>query len=295
MKRTIILLTRSLFKNFRSYEKAAFIYLISTALLALLRQDLVEGWRVVILLHTILISIILLLTRRKKTNNPYLSFLRDWYVLLFTPFLFKEISVLSKALFSYYPESFLISLEINLKMFYLNYLSFIKPAYWLTELMSITYLSYYILILTIGLKIRSKNSDDAFEFYMFKITLTLFICYYLFILMPARGPHHSLYGSHPGNLNGGFFYQAILFVQSQGSAVGAAFPSAHVAVAWTSLFALRKNQRLFYKITLPIIILLTISAFYLRYHYVIDAVAGFVIAVILEKLYSRKNTVNLQI
>ncbi len=289
MKQTIMVLARSLLHSFRSYEIAALIYLSSTAILAIIARSHIDGWSSIILLHTIFVSIIILLNKIDSHNSVFLSILRDWYILLFIPFLFRELTVLSKSIFPYYPEPFLISLEAKLELLYKKYFSFFEPRFWLTELMSFAYWSYFPLIPAIGLRIRNKDGGRGFEFYILKISLTLFICYGLFILMPARGPHHSSFGSHPESLNGGIFYHVILYMQNQGSAVGAAFPSAHVTVSWISVFALRKTERCLYRITASLVFLLTISAFYLRYHYVLDALAGYVLAIGLERIYSKVN------
>jgi membrane-associated phospholipid phosphatase len=79
----------------------------------------------------------------------------------------------------------------------------------------------------------------------------------------------------------------VLWVQKQSSVVGAAFPSSHVAAAWALWLTLRKDFRTALWLLLPVVVLLTVSTFILQYHYVVDAAAGILLALVFEWLMAR--------
>ncbi|MDP3048011.1 MAG: phosphatase PAP2 family protein, partial [Thermodesulfovibrionales bacterium] len=59
-----------------------------------------------------------------------------------------------------------------------------------------------------------------------------------------------------------------------------AIPSGHTGVALTVLCLAYNYKRTLFRIYLPVVILLLFSTVYCRYHYVVDVIAGVVLAVI---------------
>ncbi len=60
-----------------------------------------------------------------------------------------------------------------------------------------------------------------------------------------------------------------------------AFPSGHTAVALVSLFYAGKfRERVLFGILVPCVAALIVSTVYLRYHYVIDVIAGIALAAV---------------
>jgi membrane-associated phospholipid phosphatase len=79
----------------------------------------------------------------------------------------------------------------------------------------------------------------------------------------------------------------IATLQNYVSVVGAAFPSSHVAVAWVAVLTLRDEHRVAFWSLIPLLIALTLSIFFLQYHYVLDAVFGVLLAAAFEWLWRR--------
>jgi hypothetical protein len=166
------------------------------------------------------------------------------------------------------------------------------PA-WFVELMAFSYWSYYPIILGItayyyflhaqGVRRRSLNFVD----FMNRLCLAFYLCYLLFIIIPARSPRHALNLDNQLNLTGGPFFNFIATMQNYVSVVGAAFPSSHVVVAWVAVLTLRDEHRLVFWSLAPLVIALTLSIFILQYHYVLDAIFGVILALIFEWFWER--------
>ena len=99
------------------------------------------------------------------------------------------------------------------------------------------------------------------------------------MLVPATGPaiafpslfHHALSGSTYENITG---------LIDTARAPRDVFPSLHVGISFVVwLYAWRNSRRLFW-ILAPLILSLWVSTIYLRYHYLVDCLAGFILALL---------------
>jgi hypothetical protein len=99
-----------------------------------------------------------------------------------------------------------------------------------------------------------------------------------YVFLPARGPAFFHEADYRVALSGGYFYGLVLRgVEATGGLQGA-FPSLHVGGSlYLCLFELRTN-RLRGLIYLPLVLLIYVATLVLRYHYVVDLLAGTVIA-----------------
>lgn len=264
------------------YEIITLVYLLLTAVLALITR--VSHWQDILLLHGGLIALIFLFSSLPTEKYKLLQFLRDWYLIMSFPFVFKELTYLSTALFPYYLEPLFIQSDLLLDALILEPIGF-QPTFWLNEFMAFAYWTYYPLVPLVGFILYAKAPRSEFLRYMFRLCATFLICYVLYILMPVRGPHHAMLNHNPADLDGGLFLSLVLLIQGKGQTVGAAFPSSHVAAAWICVFALRQIDKRWYIILTLLVSVLSVSVFYLRYHYMVDAIAGFVLALGLQRLY----------
>jgi membrane-associated phospholipid phosphatase len=146
---------------------------------------------------------------------------------------------------------------------------------WVADLLALAYISYYFipLILIIILYISGKEK----EFFITVATLLLgyYLCYAAYIVLPAVGPRFTLASLQHVPLKGG----AILdWVVNTLNALEAnkhdCFPSGHTQIVLISLWFAFKYKRSLFWVYLPITLALIFSTVYLRYHYVIDVIAG---------------------
>jgi membrane-associated phospholipid phosphatase len=200
--------------------------------------------------------------------------LHDFYPLLLFIVLFGEFTGLSTALFPYWLEPLLVKFDL--------WLFGGPPLSWVmthlsplaVEFFALAYCTYYLIIPAALLFAYRKNYPHGVTEAATKICLTMYTCYLLFILVPARGPHHALPGADPLLIKGGFITGLLHRIQGVESVQGAAFPSSHVAVAWVAFFILR---RYFHRASWPLGLLmgaLTLSVVVMGYHFSLDAIGG---------------------
>ena len=100
-----------------------------------------------------------------------------------------------------------------------------------------------------------------------------------YLYVPARGPIVFNAPEFSAPLAGGYFHTLVVQTIDASGGPHGAFPSLHVgAAAYACLFDLRYN-RLRGLTYLPLVVLIAAATVALRYHYVIDWIAGLAIAV----------------
>jgi membrane-associated phospholipid phosphatase len=146
---------------------------------------------------------------------------------------------------------------------------------WVADILALAYISYYFIPLILILILYFKGSQNEFSLTASTILLGYYICYIIYIFMPAIGPRFTLAPLQHVPLHGGIIMNTI--VDTLNALEGNkrdCFPSGHTQTVLVSLWFAFKYRRPLFWIYLPIIIALIISTVYLRYHYVIDLVAG---------------------
>jgi len=112
---------------------------------------------------------------------------------------------------------------------------------------------------------------------LFTLLFTMFICYWIFILFPVKGPteQHALLYPHNRGMVG-----LINLIYQHADSDGGAMPSSHVAATLViMLFSFRYLPRIRW-IMLIDFILLSISAVYCSFHYAVDVIAGILIGLL---------------
>jgi hypothetical protein len=105
---------------------------------------------------------------------------------------------------------------------------------------------------------------------------------YLFV--PAHGPVVFQAAEYTRELHGGLFYRTVVLGNEMTGGLQGAFPSLHVGGSvYLCLFDLRTN-RLRGLTHLPLVLLIYLSTVFLRYHYLVDLIAGTAIAVACQPL-----------
>lgn len=174
-----------------------------------------------------------------------------------------------------------------------------------SELMNLGYWSYYPMIAATALYFFFWRYDQ-FGRAAFIIMASFFIYYLIYIAIPVTGPQyyymavgvddiahgifpnvHDWFANHqecmenPG-WHDGLFYRLVADAHNAGERPTAAFPSSHVGVSSILLLLVwnARNRRLLYWL-LPFYVLLCLSTVYIRAHYAIDVLGGWLSALIL--------------
>jgi membrane-associated phospholipid phosphatase len=170
-------------------------------------------------------------------------------------------------------------------------------APWLTDVMSGAYALYFVY--PAALLILAYRRGDLVRFR--EVSLALGLCLYLgllgYVLVPAIGPRYAFPDAFTHPLVGPYLtapaaraWNAIELVDRD------CFPSLHTALtALALIYFVRLRRVLPYgrtlvKIIVAPIVLLWVSTMYLRYHYAVDVLAGFVLAGLVAWLAPRLQT-----
>jgi membrane-associated phospholipid phosphatase len=152
----------------------------------------------------------------------------------------------------------------------------------LTGLLQFAYISYYFIPLSLGIVLIVRGRFGEFEEVLFGILLCFYLSYVGYLLVPAIGPRFTLSHLQTGDL------QVSPFIATIQDALNRleknktdAFPSGHTAVSLMSLFyAWKVREKKLFAGLIPVVTGLIISTVYLRYHYVIDVIAGIALTVL---------------
>ena len=153
----------------------------------------------------------------------------------------------------------------------------ISPA--LTTVLQFAYISYYFIPVSLGVVLVVKGKHREFESALFGIVLCFYLSYIGYLLVPAIGPRFTLAPLQTIGLRAAPFIRGIQdFLNGMEQNKTDAFPSGHTAIALMSLYYARQcGERKLFGILLPVASALIFSTVYLRYHYVIDVIAGFIL------------------
>jgi membrane-associated phospholipid phosphatase len=156
---------------------------------------------------------------------------------------------------------------------------FVSPP--LTELMNLFYVSFVWIAPSVSLLLLFRRRFPEFR----RVTLGVVVCFYLgyalYVAFPAAPPRLTLTYEFKRNLQGYPFLVSSLSAQAftlLPTDSRAAFPSLHTAVSTLVLaYAWRYTRRAFW-VLVPFVAGLWASTIYLRHHYAVDLVAGWMLA-----------------
>jgi membrane-associated phospholipid phosphatase len=150
-----------------------------------------------------------------------------------------------------------------------------------TEVMQFFYLSFFWIAPSTSLVLLVERRWPEFRAATFGILTCFFMGYALYVAFPAAPPRLVLVYEFTKNLRGypaGFSSLSaqafsLLPVDSR-----AAFPSLHTAASLAALVYARRHVRWWFPALLPFVLGLWASTIYLRHHYFVDLVAGWLLA-----------------
>ncbi len=257
-----------------------FFFLIGLTLLTLFFRGRVPLWHSLILRYLLwmgLLFVINLSYEQKKMGR-----VRD-FVYTFSPILFIVLIYESLGDLIHYLHADIDQTLIQID----RYLFGIDPTLWmqqwivpwLTDLLSLAYLSYYFLPVALVLVLYLKDRPGLYPA-LFVLTLGYYISFIGYILFPAVGPRYAMTSLYTVPLQGSFITD---FVRDGLNAIEHnrrdCMPSGHTQIALMVLCLAYRYEKTALYIFLPLVCGLVLSTVYLRYHYVIDLLAGTTLAI----------------
>jgi membrane-associated phospholipid phosphatase len=172
---------------------------------------------------------------------------------------------------------------IDYRLFGVNPTVWLERVTWppLTEILQLTYSTYYFLPVILGAVLWSKGWFDKFHFWVFTVVLGFYLSYLGYIAVPAIGPRFlaSIVAAQTRPLTGVLFFSTIRGALDRVEGITRdCFPSGHTELTLLVLYYAHKVHRKTFWWLLPFGTGIIISTVYLRYHYVVDVVAGALLA-----------------
>ncbi len=165
-----------------------------------------------------------------------------------------------------------------------------------SELLFMGYFSYYLMPV-VALAIIGWKRQRYFRESAFIILTSYFVYYVIFIFLPAEGPQYFWKGSMAAIEAKGVFGWLVKQIQAVGEAPTAAFPSSHVGIALIILAVLSRLKLKVFWFYLPFVVLLVFATVYIKAHYAVDVLGGFIsvplVLYVSRRLYFKFSSANL--
>ncbi len=243
----------------------------------------------------------------KDDKRKLLRIIHEWYPIPMIFFIFKEVHVIIQSLGRDDWDSLLIYIDRSIfgcdpTVWLANYSNPI-----LTEILQISYASYYFIMLVVGIELYLRKEYEKFNFAVFTIVYGFVLSYIGYLLFPAVGPRFTLHDFYSMNtdLPGIWLTNTIRDLINTGESIpkGAinaialaqrdVFPSGHTQMTLISMYFARQYKINSRYIIYTLGILLIFSTVYLRYHYVVDVIGGIFFMII--TLWSAPNLFKLNV
>jgi len=259
--------------------------IVFIALLAMLTVVSLSGFSDLpqfILKYTLFVLIIVSLAAldRKTSGMTFFHFLHAFIPIMIILLVFNSLGELIPRIRHQYYDNDLI--RIDYALFGAH------PTVWmerfnnsvLTGLFQIAYISYYFMPIALGTLLFLRKKQNEFDRAVFALVLCFYLSYIGYLLVPAVGPRFTLSQVQTAELETGpltMWIRSALDGLEQNKTD--AFPSGHTAVALVSIFyAWKYREKVLFWILVPAVSALIVSTVYLRYHYVVDVIAGILLA-----------------
>lgn len=273
-------------RGMRPAEGIVAIYLLWTVSTLLIFHEGVADWSTLAQVNFLLAGGLVLAGRFPRVDQPWLALARRLLPLVFIPILYSEVKYLNDMFFpqTYFDDVVIVWEKI---LFSGKVLPLVLyrwwPWRWLSEYIHLAYLAYYLVIPTPFVALALTRQWKRLEQYLTALMLVFVVCQLLFIAFPVAGPFHHYPELDPYSM-GRIFPPIVHRILHGGSSIGTAFPSSHCAVAatcWIVVLLWEKRAAWFLGFIVPA---LTLGTIYGGFHYGVDALAGWLLAVVMLPL-----------
>ncbi len=271
------------------------VILATLALFSLLAagfRESVEGWPVLFGKNAgVALAVLVSAAVMPRVRRPALAFLlRTATISLSYAYLFGAVASLQLILHPRFLDDLVLAFEA--------WLFGVQPTLWLerfvvpslTEWMMFCYVVYLPLYPVLCAILWVRRGRAAAEEYFLALGLANVLCDGGFILFPVASPMYWFAERFRVPLDGWVFTWLGELIRTRAHFAGGSLPSPHAAAATVMWFMAWKHHRPTFWLLSPVVLSLYISTFYLRFHYVTDAVFGIAtagLAIVLTPLVQR--------
>ncbi len=264
--------------RFRPLDIATLAYIFIELMIVLTFMVSRPGWFYLFLFYMAAAGIVFLIVIFDLTaTGSFWRALRLVYPLFLFLFFRKTMEPQIFLVFDHSFDSHVVALE---KMIFGVDPAFALQQYlevWLNELMSISYISCFLILPVSAAVMLFKKRWGALERLVLASAVVLYVCHLIFIFYPVLGPRFFLSDQYYLPIVGPFFTPLTERLLAGAGLYGAAMPSFPCAVALVAVWILAREVP---KTAIPSFVLLSLvcaGSVYGRYHYVSDVFAGLLI------------------
>ncbi|MEZ4265343.1 MAG: phosphatase PAP2 family protein [Myxococcota bacterium] len=262
-------------------------WLVVSFVILLFFQTLPEGRRVLAVHVGYLTFVAGLLIWSQRLPAQLQLHLRMAFAAVMVPVAFMQLAGVVPYLNPIEMEANLI--RIDTRIFGVNPQEWMEQHYHpvLTEVLQVVYACFYLIPIAVGVPLLMNGRNKDAEVFWTAVGLAFYLSYLTYIIVPATSPY--IFAETP---EGKYLItykeelQGLLLTDRIRASIHEmerikhdCFPSGHTAVSLVVLLMAFRQQRKVFWVALPVVSALIFSTVYLRYHYVIDLVAGAVLAV----------------
>ncbi len=256
------------------------LFLIGLFLLVLFFRDRIPLWRFLLSLYALGAIVVLVLKWcfDRAGMGRVGKFINDFSPVLYIILIYQSLGYLTQYL---HPDVDPQLIRIDFLLFGVNPTVWMERwvVPWLTGVMSLAYLSYFVLPVRLVHTLYVKNPRRDFNLAVFVLLLVWYLSFVGNILFPAIGPRYTLAHLQSVPLSGSPIADFVShLLNSLENNTRDCMPSGHTAIGLIVLYLSYRYARLLFYLFCPIVAALILSTVYLRHHYVIDLIAGAMLA-----------------
>jgi membrane-associated phospholipid phosphatase len=279
---------KSLFSQLRVGDVVSIIFFTFLTILNVLFCTRLGDWWLWSIINTLATLFILFIANYPETRVGAIKVVRDWYWYAFILIVFKEMYAVLPAINPVDQDAVLIQVD--------RWLFGVNPTQWLyrfanpllTEYLQLSYFIYYLFPFTICFWLYRRKMYDEFYYAFFLVMYGFYLSYIGYLLVPAIGPRFTLHDFHAidKELPGVFLTDVFRSIINTGESIAPSvanpsafaqrdcFPSGHAEITLIVMYLSCRYKSKTAYFLFPAGISLIIATVYLRYHYVIDLIAG---------------------
>jgi membrane-associated phospholipid phosphatase len=205
----------------------------------------------------------------------------DWYPLLILPGLYWELPFLNAAIWDgHFFDAVVLGWE---QAVFGGQPSMTLAQRWssteLSEVLHLAYLSYFVILYAFPATLYLSARRTAYQHTIFALMLTAAVHYVVFVTFPVQGPRY-LFPPPGGPLASGRLYGLTHAVLEAGSSRGAAFPSAHAALATVLTGSAIRHAPALAPLIGAATVGIALGAVYGGFHYATDVTVGVLVGAV---------------
>jgi membrane-associated phospholipid phosphatase len=244
-----------------------------------------QAWDLFVLNLCIVAVVLGVAALHRRLDSTWARIFRDWYVPAFLIVIFLE----NRRLIPLFNPRRLDALLMRLdSLIFLGHSPLLlmeritTPV--LTEILQLSYVSFYFLPFCLCLDIYRKRPPEEFHVIASTILTGFYLSYLGYYLTPVVGPRFTL-GQIPAvPLQGMFLADAVRgLIEAAEGRMPDCFPSGHAMISLLTILLARRYARGFFPLAVAWFLVIQVSTVYLRYHYVADLAAGWVLGALVYR------------